>query len=321
MGTAHGATRRAHRVAAERGLMQAAPLRDHAQAPWRVRERPQPLPQRTIERGAADWPEALEALHDVPSRLHLAGSSLPPMEHAVALVGARAATPYGLDRAHRLAHDLASLGYTVVSGLARGIDAAAHEGALAAGGRTVAVLPSGLDRVTPPEHTGLASRIAASGTLVSEVDQGGPFGPGAFVRRNRLIAALAGATVVVEAGARSGALTTAAFAQRMGRTLLTLPGDVDRPGMQGPLQLMREGAAWCADAADVRAAMVRAGHAAPAGEPAAALSAALGRTPLTLERLAAAAGVSPAEAAAAMLVLEWTGVAVAVPGGRWRRRA
>jgi len=286
-----------------------------------VRERATRLQRRSIERHSDEWPAALEALADPPARLHVEGGTLPPVGHAVAIVGARAATPYGRERAHRLAHDLAMLGYTVISGLARGIDAAAHAGALAGGGRTIAVLPSGLDTVTPPEHAELASRISARGAVVSEVDHGGPFGPGAFVRRNRIIAALAGATVVVEAGERSGALTTAAFAQRMGRLRLAVPGDLDRPGMQGPLRLWRSGASMAADAGDVRDAMQRAGYAPPVGDASAALAAALSEEPLPLERLATQAGLPLAEAAAALLTLEWSGVAQAHPGGRWARRA
>lgn len=286
-----------------------------------VRESPQAGTPRTLERHGPGWPAALEALTDVPPRLYVAGGPLPDAGHAVAIVGARAATAYGREWAHRLAHDLALLGYTIVSGLARGIDAAAHMGALAAGGRTVAVLPSGLDTITPPEHTGLAERILTRGGLVSEVEHGGPFGRGAFVRRNRIIAALAGATVVVEAAAGSGALTTASFAERMGRVRLAVPGDLDRPGMHGPLQLLRSGAVVCADAGDVRAAMNRAGLPTPPGDARAALAAALGETPLSLERLAVIADVPVAEAHAAMLALEWAGLATPMPGGRWVRRA
>lgn len=286
-----------------------------------VRETPRPDVRRAIARGGPEWPSALEALRDPPAVLFAEGGRLPELAHAVAIVGARAATAYGRERSHRLAHDLAVAGYTVVSGLARGIDAAAHEGALAAGGRTVAVLPSGLETITPPEHVALAGRIRRSGALVSEVREGGPFGPGAFVRRNRLIAALAAATVVVEAGERSGALTTAAFAERMGRLRFAVPGDLDRPGSLGPLEQLRRGARVCADAGDVCSALARAGHAAPPGDARARLSSALTPESRTVEALAASAGLSVADTLAHLMALEWAGLASCRPGGRWVRRS
>ncbi len=286
-----------------------------------VRETPRPAERRCLVRGGASWPAAFERLSDVPARLFAEGSELPLPAHAVAIVGARAATGYGLEAAHRLAHDLAASGYTIVSGLARGIDASAHEGALAAGGRTIAVLPSALDTITPHEHAGLAARIARQGTLVSEVQSGGPFGRGAFVKRNRIIAALAGATVVVEAGERSGALTTASFAKQLGRAVLAVPGDLDRPTSRGPLGLLRQGALVCADAGDVRAALVGFGFGAPIGDARARLAGLLSGEARTLEWLAAAAGIPSEEAIALLLALEWSGVASPRPGGRWASRA
>ena len=218
-----------------------------------VRESPRaPAPGvRVLARGESGYPASLLDLPDPPRLLHVRGELPPEPARAVAIVGTRTATPYGLRLAARLASDLAARGIRVVSGLARGVDAAAHEGALAAGGRTLAVIPSALDHVTPATHAQLAARIAHAGAVISEVAQGGPFGRGAFVRRNRIIAALAGATVVVEAGEESGALATAAVARELGRALLAVPGDVDRPGAQGTLALLRRGARPCADAADV----------------------------------------------------------------------
>src|SRR5262249_51851510 len=180
----------------------------------------------------------------------------PAIDRAVAIVGARASTPYGVGVATHLAADLARLGMVVVSGLARGIDGAAHRGALEAGGMTGAVLPSGLDCVTPPHHQSLADRIgAASGTLMTELAAGGPRFKGEFVRRNRLIAGLCAATVVVEAAEGSGALHTAAFARSLGRAVLAVPGDVDRPASRGTHSLLREGARMCEDAGDVMRAI------------------------------------------------------------------
>jgi len=251
----------------------------------------------------------------------LRGGAVPARERCVAIVGSRAASPYGAELAHRLSADLAALGLAVVSGLARGIDAAAHRGALAGGGRTVAVVPSGLDRVTPAHHAALADEIAERGTLLSELASGAPFGPGAFVRRNRLIAALAGVTVVVEAAEKSGALTTAAWAQALGRTVLASPGDVDRPTARGTLALLRGGARPCGDAGDVLGALrgLASAGAAPA-DPAARMAAALDVAPRTLEDLAARAGLGAPAALAELLRLEWAGVALPRAGQRWTAR-
>src|SRR5204863_422589 len=173
-----------------------------------------------------------------PPTVYVRGE-IPRRESVVAIVGSRAATPYGTRVAGDLARDLSLLGFAIVSGLARGIDAAAHRGALEANGRTVAVLAGGLDHVTPRHHVQLAEEIASSGGLISEWSAGPPAQPGMFVRRNRLIAALAAAVVVVEAGEQSGALSTAAAARRLERPLFAVPGDIDRPQSRGCLMLLR----------------------------------------------------------------------------------
>jgi DNA processing protein len=273
---------------------------------------------RTLERESRDYPAGLAALADPPARLHVWGGELPPVHAAVAIVGARAATPYGLENAGRLARDLAAQGVVVVSGLARGIDAAAHAGALAAGGRTVAVIASAFARLTPESHRPLAERIAAAGAVVSEVAEGGPFGRGAFVKRNRIVAALAAATVVVEASETSGALSTAEVARTLGRALLAVPGDIDRPGARGTLALLRSGARVCADAGDVLSAMGPAP--ADATDPDTRLRAQLSAQPVSVEGLAAACGLAPADALARLLRLQWSGLAVSHPGGRWSAR-
>ena len=224
--------------------------------------------------------------------------------------------------AERLARDLAAHGIAIVSGLARGIDAAAHAGALAGGGRTVAVLASAVAEVTPSLHAALAARVAASGAVVSEVAAGGPFGRGAFVKRNRIIAALSAVTVVVEASESSGSLSTAAAALALGRPLLAVPADVDRPGSRGTLALLRGGARVCADAGDVLAALGP--HAAApceALDPDQRLRARLSREPMTVEHLAVAADLTPADVLARLLRFQWSGLAVSHPGGRWSARA
>jgi DNA processing protein len=253
--------------------------------------------------------------------VHLLGAPVPACGRCAAIVGARAASPYGLAQAERLARDLAALGWTIVSGLARGIDAAAHRGALAAGGRTVAVLPGGLDTVTPPAHDPLAAEVAGAGTLLSEFASGPPFGRGAFPRRNRLIAALAAVTVVVEAAERSGSLSTAAAARRLGRGLCAVPGDLDRPTALGTLALLRDGARPCGSAADVIAAVPGRLRTPDlhGGAPMQRLAAALEDAPRAAEDLAAAAGLPLPEALAALLRLRWSGIAAESPGGRWRR--
>lgn len=255
--------------------------------------------------------------------MYIRGGDLPEVRQAVAIVGSRAASPYGVDQAHRLAGDLVRLGFVVVSGLARGIDAAAHRGALAAGGRTVAVIPSGLDQITPPHHRPLADEIAVRGVLLSEWASGGPRGPGVFVQRNRLIAALACATVVVEAAARSGALSTAAAAARLRRPVLAVPGDVDRDTARGCHALLRRGALVCEHAADVLAAIggpvpVDAGNP-EAATPESRMLRALDAAPRTVDALAAASGMSIPQALAALLALQWAGAASALPGQRWTR--
>jgi DNA processing protein len=224
---------------------------------------------------------------------------------------------------------ISRLGLVVVSGLARGIDAAAHRGALAADGATVAVLPSGLDRITPLHHQEMAERIVVRGALVSELAAGPPRFRGEFVRRNRLIAALAAATVVVEAAEQSGALSTADAARALGRAVLAVPGDVDRETARGCHRLLRDGATLCEHAGDVMRAMERwsatrvetpeeasLGVAAP---PEARLLAALANAPRSIETLAHDAALDIPEAMAGLLALEWAGSARALPGQRWIR--
>lgn len=292
-----------------------------------------------LARSAPGYPAGLRDLSDPPERIYLLGGALPEVASAVAIVGSRAASDYGVDQARRLAGDLARMGYGIVSGLARGIDAAAHRGALETGGRTVAVIPSGLDAITPRHHQALAAEIAARGSLLSERESGDPPGKHVFLERNRLIAALAAATVVVEAAERSGALSTAAAAMRLGRAVLAVPGDVDRDTARGCHRLLRSGAALCEHAADVLEAIgVASNEAGPgperrdggalaapaAGEtrtPEARVLAALDRVPRTVDALAATAALGVPETLAALLSLEWAGAAESRPGQRWTRRS
>ncbi|HHW15648.1 MAG TPA: DNA-protecting protein DprA [Firmicutes bacterium] len=205
--------------------------------------------------GERAYPPLLTQIPSPPLVLYSRGHLAEEDEPAVAVVGTRRATAYGLYHAERLAAELADMGLTVVSGLARGIDAAAHRGALAGGGRTLAVLGCGPDRVYPPEHKSLAEEIVSHGALLTEFPPGTVPAPSNFPRRNRVIAGLARATVVVEAGSHSGALNTAKHALHAGRVVCIVPGDVGRPGSAGPLKLLREGAVPVESGSHVREAL------------------------------------------------------------------
>jgi DNA processing protein len=188
-----------------------------------------------------DYPAALRTLDPRPPTLFVAGDGAAFAERAVAIVGTRRATGYGLASATDLADELGRAGIVVVSGLALGIDGAAHRGAVAAGGRSVAVLPSPLNRIYPPRHRGLARDIVrGGGALVSELAVGAPIGRPDFARRNRLIAGLAEAVVVVEAPDRSGALLTAAAAMAIGRELYAVPGPIDAQASRGCNRLIAD---------------------------------------------------------------------------------
>lgn len=192
--------------------------------------------------GAPDYPGLLARIDDPPGLLFVRGAILPADAIAVAVVGARHATAYGIDVAERLGGSLARAGYTVVSGLARGIDAAAHRGALAAGGRTIAVLGTGVLNVYPPEHADLALEVVRHGALVSESPPRALAHAGAFPQRNRIVSGLALGTVVVEASDRSGALITARLAGEQGREVFAVPGPIDSRMSRGCHALIRDGA-------------------------------------------------------------------------------
>jgi len=189
-----------------------------------------------------DYPAALARIDDPPGLLFVRGRLEPCDALAVAIVGSRHATAYGRRVAWQLANGLARAGYTIVSGLARGIDAAAHRGALDAGGRTIAVLGTGVLHVYPPEHESLAAEVIAHGALVSEAPpRAGPL-RGAFPQRNRLVSGLCLGTVVVEAAERSGALITARLAGEQGREVFAVPGAIDCRVARGCHRLIRDGA-------------------------------------------------------------------------------
>ena len=228
--------------------------------------RAEALGVRIVGRDEPDYPPWLRRVYAPPPVLWVRGALVAGEgERVVAVVGSRAATGLGLAFARTLARDLASAGLTVVSGLARGIDTAAHRGALDGRGRTVAVLGSGLDRLYPAENAALADAVARDGALVSEFPlDTGPW-KGNFPRRNRVIAGWARAVVVVEAGRRSGALSTARAALDEGREVMAVPGHPTQPAAEGANSLLRDGAALVRGAPDVLAEL---GLAPPAAEPA-----------------------------------------------------
>lgn len=207
---------------------------------------------RVVPLGFPEYPPALASVPAPPPLLYFRGEWTPADANAVGIVGSRGCSSYGLKVAAQIARDLARAGFTVVSGLARGIDGAAHRAALEAGGRTVAVLAGGLSKIYPPEHADLAAEIAAGrGCLVSETPMGMDPQPGMFPARNRIVSGLSRAVVVVEANAKSGALITARHAAEQGREVYAVPGRVDDPTSAGCLELLRGGARLVRSADDV----------------------------------------------------------------------
>mgnify|MGYP001115180768 CR=1 FL=1 len=206
--------------------------------------------------GDPEYPSRLQAIASAPPVLYVRGGLAREDEAAVAIVGSRRATAYGEDMAGELARELGRRGLTIVSGLARGIDAAAHRGALEVGARTVAVLGHGLDQTYPPEHRDLAESVAASGVLLSEFPLGtAPLRPH-FPRRNRIISGLSLGVVVVEAGVESGALITANHALDQGRDVFAVPGRVHARYSEGCNRLIKAGAKLVESWEDVLAELV-----------------------------------------------------------------
>lgn len=206
---------------------------------------------RKIEKKDEEYPLELSHIYDPPKSLYLKGSDLLAKSLKIAIVGARRCTSYGAAISYELSKELAAKGVTIVSGLARGIDAAAHKGALDAGGRTIAVLGCGFDHIYPKENRELYSDIAASGTLISEYAP--EIGPLAyhFPARNRIISGISTATIIVEARKKSGALITADFAMEQGKEVMAFPGSVKNPLSGGCHELIKNGAALVTSIDDV----------------------------------------------------------------------
>ncbi|HYY64647.1 MAG TPA: DNA-processing protein DprA [Gaiellaceae bacterium] len=261
-----------------------------------------------------ELPEHLRAIHDPPRSLFLRGSGTPELLGlpAVAVVGARACSPYGAQVARLLGRELAAAGLVVVSGLARGIDAEAHRGALDADGITVAVLGCGIDRDYPAVHAELAARICGRGLVVSEYDPGVEPAPWRFPARNRIIAGLAGATVIVEARERSGALITADFALEEGREVFAVPGEITSGLAAGTNRLIRQGAAPLTGIEDVLEifGLDQAGRAqqAPLGVEATRVLQWLSDSASTVDELTRSTRLDPASLGALLVELELAGV-------------
>ena len=197
------------------------------------------------------YPELLKQIHDPPLALYVRGDLLPRDKHGISLIGTRECSHYGKQVADRLGFQLGKMGYTVISGLARGIDTAAHAGALKSGGRTLAVIGSSLDKLYPPENAELADRIAAQGAVISEFPLGTEPNRTTFPMRNRIVAGLSQAVVVVEAAPGSGAMITVDEALAQGRTVCAVPGRIDSPLSRGCHQLIKNGARLVEDVDDI----------------------------------------------------------------------
>jgi len=274
---------------------------------------------RRLARADPAYPGLLAAIHDPPPQLWVRGDvELDLLSRpAVAVVGARACSAYGRAAARSLARDLAVAGVVVVSGMARGVDGEAHRGALAAGGPTVAVLGCGIDRDYPAAHAELARRISETGLVVSEYEPGVEPAPWRFPARNRIIAGLSRAVVVVEARERSGALITVDFALEQGRDVLVVPGEITSALSAGSNALLRHGAAPALSVDDVLEAIgvvaERPVRAEPEGDAARVLEV-LRDAPATVDEIARAVALPAADVAALLTALELDGLVEAGDG-------
>jgi DNA processing protein len=276
-----------------------------------------------------DYPPALAAILDPPPVLWLEGRRAVLSQPAVAIVGSRAGSPYALAVAGRLAADLACCGVVVVSGLARGVDSAAHRGALEGGGPTIGVLGSGADVIYPGEHVRLARGMAESGAVISELLPGTPPQPMFFPRRNRVISGLSRAVVVIEAGRKSGSLITARCALEQGRDVLAVPGDVLNGRNSGGHALLRDGAKIVESADDIleELGLPLARHDANDGQRTGGQTAAIDPIlaclpcgePRDLDAICACCGLSPSRLLPRLFELELQGRVCRAGGGRFVR--
>jgi len=284
---------------------------------------------------ARGYPERLRMVADPPPLLYLSGMPFPDHEVAVAIVGGRRATPAGRMITEEIAKELAAAGVTIVSGLARGIDAAAHRGALAGKGRTIAVLGCGIDRTYPPEHEALRRSIEAQGTVLSELPVGSSPQTHHFPRRNRIISGLSLGVLVSEAAVESGSLITAKLALEQGRDVFAVPGSVKDASCRGSNGLIKEGAKLIERAQDVlddilpqldarmRATLTVGGGSMPAmsfsGTEAALVYESLSHEARSVDTVIERTGLSAAQVASTLLSLELNGHVRQLPGQHYIR--
>jgi DNA processing protein len=271
---------------------------------------------RAVHPGHPSYPRLLAEISGRPSILYVRGELSAADDTSVAIVGTRRATPYGRQAAERIAAELAQAGITVVSGLARGVDAIAHRAALEAGGRTIAVLGSGPDVIYPAEHRQLAEQILGHGAILSEFPPGAKPDAQNFPARNRIVSGMTLGTLIVEAPARSGALITASFAGDQGREVFVLPGSIFAQTAEGTNALLRDGARLVRDGADILEDLgLGAGNGPVATQSRLLLEDterklydALGKEARHIDELAEEAGLSAGAASALMLTMELKGL-------------
>jgi DNA processing protein len=346
----HGSARRAHHAALRGDAPNDAACRTWMRTPDRARIDDdiawlQDDAHQLLTIDHADYPALLRDTPGAPAALFVAGDATALWQPQIAIVGSRSASQGGLANARGFARALAAAGFAITSGLAEGIDAAAHTAALDAGATTIAVLGTGPDIVYPARHRELASRIAARGALVSEFAPGMPGRPENFPRRNRIIAGLALGTLVIEAGLRSGSLITARAASDQGREVFAIPGSIHNPLARGCHRLIRDGATLTETADEIVAASrplaARLGVHLRArlevlevmeprmdSEPAAKLDddhakllAALGHESIGIDALAELTGLDVPALSSMLLLLELEGAVACEHGGRYVRRS
>lgn len=281
-----------------------------------------------------DYPPLLREIYDPPIVLYVKGTLTSRDKNAIALVGSRLTTNYGTGIARKFAYQLAYMGITVVSGGARGIDTAAHQGALTAKGRTIAVLGTGINQVFPPENAQLFEKIAANGALMTQFPFNRPADKQSFPIRNRIVAGMTLGTVIVEANLTSGALITANFAVEYGRQVFAVPGPIDSPRSKGCHDLIKKGAKLCESAEDIVTEfeyLFPTSNKPPStGEPAQLpgltlneseklLFEALGREDVYMDELIARTGLAPSTVSVALLTLEMKKLVRQMPGKLFSR--
>jgi len=289
---------------------------------------------RVITPGSEDFPELLARIPDPPAELHVAGDAEALHLPAIAIVGSRNPTEGGRRNAYAFARHLSRAGFCIVSGLAFGIDTAAHRGALDGGGKTVAVLGHGIDRIYPPQNLELAKEITAGGAVCTEFPPGCPPRRENFPQRNRLISGLALGTLVVEAAKRSGSLISARLAGEQGREIFAIPGSIHNPMARGCHQLIRQGAKLVESADDILSELeplVR--HMLETPEETTPISEAppehdgdyanllsiIAFDPLSADEIASQSGLTIDQVSSMLLILELEGLIESQPGGRYSR--